>query len=295
MAAIADRAETAGAIRRSLRARDGLRLGALDWPAKDPGEAAPAPILCLPGLARTALDYVALAQRQRGARRVVALDYMGHGDSERPSAIARYGVAWAIRDLTDAMAALHLHRVVLVGTSFGGILGMVLGVLRPACLRGVVLNDIGPTMAPAGLEEVQGLIGRDPGFATEAEAVAFLRTAMPPMALDEAGWRGMARRTYAPGADGRLHPRWDTRIVQLIGGESQGVMNLWPAFGALAHVPLLLVHGEASALLSAATVRAMQAARPDMALVALPGVGHAPTLDEPDAAAALDRFLAARR
>lgn len=281
--------DTAGAIPRSLSSRDGLRLGALEWAA--PGERTP--VLCLPGISRTALDYVGLAARQRGARRVVALDHIGHGASERPAAMERYSVAWSVRDLTDAMAALHLHRVVLVGTSFGGILGMVLGVLRPASLAAVVLNDIGPELAPAGLDRVRDLIGRDPGFAEEAEAIAFLRANLPPMALDEAGWRAMARRTYARGEDGLLHPRWDTRIVQLFGGEAARLTGLWPAFGALAHVPALLVHAEASALLTAETVRAMRAARPDLDVVSLPGIGHAPTLDEPAAAAAIDRFLAA--
>jgi pimeloyl-ACP methyl ester carboxylesterase len=281
--------ETMGAVRRAIRSRDGLLLHALDWP----GNEARTPVLCLPGLSRTGLDYVALAQRQRGARRVVALDHVGHGGSERPADIARYRVDWALRDLSECLAALHLHRIVLVGTSFGGILGMVLGILRPACLAAVVLNDIGPELGQAGLEKVRALIGSDPGFTTEAEAIAFLRETMPPMALDEAGWRAMARRTYARGEDDRLHPRWDTRIVQLLGRETPASARLWPAFGALAHVPVLLVHGEASALLTAATVRAMLARRPDLTVVPVPGVGHAPTLEEPQAAAALDRFLAA--
>jgi len=285
----------AGALRRSLSSRDGLRLAALEWPGAWPAAEGRTPLLCLPGLSRTALDFVALAERQRGSRRVVALDHMGHGDSERPAAFARYGVAAAIRDLSDALAALHLHRVIVVGTSFGGILGMVLGILRPCCLAAVVLNDIGPDLPAAGLDEVRALIGQDPGFSTEEEAIAFLRERMPPMALDAAGWQGMARRTYARGEDGRLHPRWDTRIVRLLDAETAALGSLWPAFGALGHVPVLVVHGTESALLSDATVRAMQARRPDLEVASVPGVGHAPTLDEPEAAAALARFLDAVR
>lgn len=278
---------TEGAALRRFRARDGLMLSALDWP----GDPARLPLLCLPGISRTALDYVTFAARQQGARRVVALDHAGHGESERPAEIGRYGVIGSIRDVTDAMAALHLHRVVLVGTSYGGILGMVLGILRPTALGAVVLNDIGPRMEGGGLDTVHEFIGRDPALATEEEAVAFARGRMAPMALDAEGWRRMARRTYAPGEDGRLHPRWDIRIAQLFGQESRGVADLWPAFGALAHVPLLLVRGALSELLSDATVSAMLRARPDMDVVTVPEVGHSPTLDEPAAAAGLQGFL----
>jgi pimeloyl-ACP methyl ester carboxylesterase len=283
-------AAAAAPRRRDFRARDGLRLSALEWE----GPEGPAPLLCLPGVARTALDFGAVAARHARARRVVALDYAGHGESERPEDPARYGVDWALRDVADAVAALHLHRVVLIGTSFGGMLAMVLAVLRPTLLAAVALNDIGPRLEPGGLDGPLAVIGRDPAFAEEADAVAFLRSALPPLGLDEAGWRDMAARTYARGADGRLHPRWDTRIAGAVAAAAAdgAAMDLWPAFGALAHVPLLLVWGQESALLSANTVRLMREARPDMALATLPGIGHAPTLAEPAAAGALDRFLA---
>jgi pimeloyl-ACP methyl ester carboxylesterase len=276
--------------RRGFRARDGLRLSALEWE----GPEGRTPLLCLPGVARTAFDFGAVAARHARTRRVVALDYAGHGESERPEDAARYGVDWALRDVADAVAALHLHRVVLLGTSFGGMLAMILGVLRPTLLAAVVLNDIGPHLEPGGLDGPLAVIGRDPGFAEEAEAVAFLRSALPPLGLDEAGWRDMAARTYARGADGRLHPRWDTRIARAVADAARAgeAMSLWPAFGALAHVPLLLVWGQESALLSATTVRRMREARPEMAVATLPGIGHAPTLSEPAAAEALDRFLA---
>lgn len=279
--------DTKGALARRFRARDGLMLHALDWP----GDPARMPLLCLPGISRNALDFVALAARQQGARRVVALDHAGHGESARPEALARYGVLPALRDVMDTLAALHLHHVVLVGTSFGGILAMVLGVLRPTALGAVVLNDIGPRMTPRGLGTVQDMIGRDPALATEEEAVAFCQARMGPMRLDDDGWRRLAARSYARGADGRLHPRWDTRIVQLFGQESSAVADLWGPFGALAHARLLLVHGTESDLLSDATVQEMQLARPDMDVVTVPGVGHSPTLDEAEAVAGVQRFL----
>jgi pimeloyl-ACP methyl ester carboxylesterase len=280
-------------LRRSFSARDGLRLSALEWPGP-PGGGERLPLLCLPGVARTALDFLEIGARCAGARRVVALDYAGHGDSERAADPGRYRVPVALRDLLDAMAALHLHRVVLLGTSFGGILAMSLGVLRPACLAAVAMNDIGPRVEPAGLGVVREVIGRDPAFADMDEAVAFLRRTLPPLATDEAGWRDLAEKTYARGEDGKLHPRWDIRVVEALRTESPGATELWPLFGALAHVPLLLFWGQESKLLTASTVARMRELRPDMVVAGIPGIGHAPRLVEPLAVAALDRFLAAQ-
>ena len=203
-------------VRRSFSARDGLRLSALEWPGPPEGERR-LPLLCLPGLARTSLDFVEIGARYAGSRRVVALDYAGHGESERAADPGRYRVEVALRDVLDAMAALHLHRVVLLGTSFGGIVAMSLGVLRPGCLAAVAMNDIGPRLESAGLEVVREVIGRDPAFAELDEAAAYLRRLLPRLATDEAGWCSIADKTYARGEDGRLHPRWDIRIVEALG------------------------------------------------------------------------------
>lgn len=269
-------------------ARDGLRLGALEWA----GDATATPLLCLPGLSRTALDFGGVAARQAGRRRVVALDHAGHGLSDRAADPARYRVELALRDVLDAMAALHLHRVVVLGTSFGGILGMALSVLRPTGLAGLVLNDVGPRIEPAGTGFVRDFIGRDPGFSTAEQATEFLRGALPPLGLDDVGWRRMTDLTYARGEDGLLHPRWDTRLAERV-TEGAAPADLWGLFDGLAGVPLLLVWGQESNILSATTVQRMRQARPDMAVASLPGIGHSPTLEEPAAIAALDRFLAA--
>lgn len=274
-----------------ISARDGLGLSALEWP----GPAGRAPVLVLSGICRSALDAEALALRHAGRRRVVALDYAGHGESERAADPARYGPEPLIRDVMDAMAALHLHGVALVGTSFGGLCAMAIGAMRPAALAAVALNDIGPRIEPVGRDQVVELIGRDHAFADFETALAWLRAHHPPMPmLEEAGWRAFAARTYRQGEDGRWHPRWDIRVgLQAVGAAAGPPPDLWPFFAGLGRLPLMLVRGEASTLLSAATVARMQALRPDMAVVSLPGTGHAPTLEEAPAAAALDAFLEA--
>ena len=276
---------------RRVRARDGLGLSALEWP----GDETRTPLLLLTGICRTAWDYEGLAARHAGKRRVVALDYMGHGESDRAPEVSRYRPERAVGDVLDACAALHVSRAAVVGTSFGGILAMFLSVLRPTLLRGVVLNDIGPTIDPRGLQAVGGFAGYDPGAETIDEAVAYLRTIMPLIPLpNEDAWRHFAALTYKRGADGRLHPRWDTRIqgaMEAGGGE----LDLGPVFRGLRPIPAMLVWGEASEFLAADTVRAMIRDKPDLELVSLPGAGHAPTLTEPEIAEPLDRFLDAIR
>ena len=192
--------------------------------------------------------------------------------------------------MLDVCAALHLRDVVAIGTSFGGLLCMGLAAARPGLLRAVVLNDVGPEVGHDGADFVRRFVAKDPALPDLDAAAAYLRALLPPLSLtSDEDWREMARLTYAPGADGRWHPLWDTRIARLLGAP---VPDLWPLFGGLARRPLLLVHGEASTILLPATVARMRAERPDMAVVALPGIGHAPTLNEPVVVAALTDFLA---
>ncbi len=279
-----------------LSAWDGRPLAVLEWPGDGDTAAAP-PLLCLPGLVRTAGDFAVLAAGAGAGRRVVAIDYAGRGGSFRlppGAAVQRYGPEACLRDVMDVAAALHLHRAVAIGTSFGGLLAMGLALARPGLLAAVVLNDIGPEVGTAGAAFVRRFVATDPALPDLDTCAAYLRDLLPPLSLaDDAAWRAMAALTYAPGADGRWHPLWDTRIAALLDAPTP---DLWPLFHALAPVPLLLVHGAASDILSAETVGRMQAARREtgaaMRLVLVPGVGHAPTLAEPEVAGALAAFLA---
>lgn len=247
------------------------------------------PVVCLPGLVRTAGDFTWLAATISAGRRVIAVDYPGRGGSGRAAEVTRYAPEACARDVMDICAALHIHHAVLIGTSFGGLLAMGLATARPGLVRAVVLNDIGPDVGSDGADFVRNFVGSDPALESLEACVTLLRAALPPMSLNtDAGWRRMAELTYQPGADGRWHPVWDTRIARLLGGP---IPDLWSLFGALAHLPVLLVRGSVSNILLAGTVSRMQAAHPGMEVVTLPGIGHAPTLQEPPALAAIQRFL----
>ena len=276
-----------------ISARDGLGLYAEDW---KPPHGAPrrSALLCLPGVCRTGADFRRIAARHAPTRRVVMLDYAGRGGSDRASDPSRYRPQAAIADVLDAMAALHLDRPVVIGTSFGGLIAMVLAVIRPGALGGVVLNDIGPDIGGIGHAFVLDFLRHDPAAESLEACMELLRTTLPPQPeLDDKGWREFADLTYAKGEDGRFHPRWDTRLVdQAVGAGAGPRPDLWAFFGALAHVPLMLVHGEVSEILLPGTVARMRRERPDMLVVTLPGTGHAPTLTEAAAIAGMDAFLA---
>jgi pimeloyl-ACP methyl ester carboxylesterase len=276
------------ALTRRLRAWDGLALSVQEWGAQALHEGAATPLLCLPGLVRTAEDFAdfALTQPQR---RVISLDYPGRGRSGRAANVARYLPEECLRDVLDVCAALHLHRAVVVGTSFGGLLAMGIAALRPGLLAGVVMNDIGPEVGAAGGAFLRGFVGEDPALPSLAASAAHLRAKLPYLSLTtDEQWLRFAALTYIEGPDRRWHPHWDTRIERLL---TPPIRDLWPLFGALEGVRLLLVRGLHSNMLLAPTVARMQALRPDMLVAEVPAVGHAPTLAEPPAARAIAAFL----
>ena len=270
----------------TLSAWDGLALRVLIW---DGGDSAP-PVLCLPGLVRTAGDYAAVAPGLAACgRRVVSLDYMGRGGSGRSRDIQRYAPQACLRDVMDVCAALHLGRVSVIGASFGGLLAMGLAAARPAMLRSVVLNDIGPDIGGEGEDFVRRFVALDPALESVEACAAYLKQHLPPLSLHtEEAWRTMVALTYEQGADGRFHPVWDTAIAGLLTGPRP---DLWPLFGALSGVPVLLVRGGVSTLLSEETAAAMAARHPRLTRVTVPDVGHAPTLAEDAVHDALMTFL----
>jgi len=269
-----------------ISAWDGLKLHITEWRG---GDALP-PALCLPGIIRTGADFETLAPAIAPGRRVIAIDYAGRGDSGRSRDVARYAPEPCLRDVMDACAALHIHDAVVIGTSFGGLLAMGLAAARPSLVRAAILNDIGPDIGSEGADFVRDFVGNDPALESLEAVVAFLQARLPPLSLDtDAAWRRMAELTYKAGPDGRFHPLWDTRIAQLL---NRPPPDLWPLFGALSAVPVLLVRGAVSNILLSGTVTRMQADHPHLTVVTLPGIGHAPILTEPPALGAIQTFLA---
>lgn len=279
---------------RFFEAPDGLRLHARDYGR--PETDAPT-VLCLPGLARTTADFDALARHlvaSDPARRVLALDYRGRGLSARDPDPANYDVPVELGDILAVLDALGVSEAVLVGTSRGGLHTMVLAAVRPSLIRGAVLNDIGPVVEASGLARIRGYIGKLRQPTSWEDAVAILRAiaATQFTGLSDADWLAYAEATFEEDG-GTFCTRYDPALMDNLAKlDLDAVPTLWPQFEALGGVPVLVIRGENSELLSPATAAAMTARLPDCTLLTVPGQGHAPLLTDLPTMGAVDRFVA---
>ena len=257
------------------------------------GPAAPA-VLCLPGLTRNSRDFERLAPHLATRYRVICPDLRGRGLSQRDSHWRNYHPRVYLQDLQRLMEVLKLTRVGIIGTSLGGLLAMLLAAGAPRAVTGIVLNDIGPEADPRGIERIRGYTGKLPPVRTWAEAVAQFRAvngaAWPD--LSEEQWSVVTRRSYREDASGTPVFDSDPLIGEAIRAAPAAPPDLWPLFAQIRAVPMLLIRGALSDLLSAAIVERMQRAKPDLESLTAEQRGHAPLLDEPGVVPAIERFLA---
>jgi len=279
-----------------ITAPDGLKLHAC---CHGPRGAGALPVVCLPGLARTTADFDELAAGLMSAnpnRRVVALDYRGRGRSDHDRNPDNYSLAVELGDVLAVVTALDIGRAIVVGTSRGGILSMLLAAVRPALLAGVVLNDIGPVIEPKGLLRIKSYVGKLPpprNFEEGADILRRLFDAQFPK-LDGHAWLAAARRTWQE-RDGRLMPTYDVQLARTLENIDieRPLPALWKEFDALRAVPLMVIRGANSDVLSEETVAAMRARRTEMETVVVPDQGHAPLIAEPDVILRIAGFVAA--
>jgi pimeloyl-ACP methyl ester carboxylesterase len=255
------------------------------------------PVVCLPGLARTTADFDALASALSGGdpnRQVVAVDYRGRGRSDYDRNPENYALAVELADLLAVLTALDIGRAVFVGTSRGGILTMLLATARPAAIAAAVLNDIGPVIEPKGLVRIKSYVGKLPPPTNYEEGAEILRRLFDAQfpKLDGDDWVRAARRTWQE-RDGRLVPTYDTQLARTLDGMDleRPLPALWKEFDALANVPLMIIRGANSDLLSEATVAAMQERRTSTEILVVPDQGHAPLLMEPDVIRRITTFV----
>ena len=272
---------------RRFSAPDGLSLAFRDYgDPLSPG----IPLLCLSGLARNAKDFAHFAERQAARRRVVCLDMRGRGRSAYDPKWENYRPEVYLRDVAALLAAANLHHFVVCGTSMGGLLAMGLAVTNPTALAGVIFNDVGPAVQTQAIGRIRDLIARNDALPNWDAAVAKVKEVHADLNYDaEWKWRRLAEASYHEDEDGKLRVEWDTNIARTLGGQ---IPDLWPFFRAIKRLPALAIRGENSPVLSAETFAAMLAEKPDLIQVTVPGTGHAPALDEPEAEQAIDDFLA---
>ena len=250
------------------------------------------PVLCLPGLTRNSKDFHGVARRLAGTRRVLAVDIRGRGRSEYDPVWQNYHPATYVGDVRNLLAALGIEGVFIVGTSMGGILAMAMGAAAPTSLRGALLNDVGPDVAAEGLAPIIAYLEQGRTFEDWQDVIGHLRAFFPDLpAGSEREWMAIAKASYVVRDDGRIVQDWDPNIVKPLRGIDTAEIDLWPYFRSLARFPLVGVRGEKSDVLTEDTFRAMREAVPLMAAVTVEGVGHAPTLAEPEVVEALETAL----
>jgi len=276
---------------RFFTAKDGLRLHMRDWGAPTGA----LPVVCLPGLSRTAADFDVLAARLAATRRVMALDYRGRGLSDRDPDWKHYDLFVENIDILTVLEAAGVEAAIFVGTSRGGLHTMLLTGTRPQILRGVVLNDIGPVLEKEGLRRIQSYVGKLPTPTSWAEAVGIAKGIMAARftGLSEADWEAYAQLTFEETASG-FTTRYDPAIMLAFGQMDleKPIPALWPQFEALAPVPVLAIRGENSDLLSPETLTEMASRHPNFEALTVPGQGHAPLLMDEPTLARIEAFVA---
>ena len=278
-----------------VTAPDGLRLHVRCYGR---ASAAGIPVVCLPGLARTAADFDALAtELSRDGphpRRVIALDYRGRGLSQYDRDPANYSLPVELADVLAVVTALEAFPAVFIGTSRGGILTMLLAAVRPSAIAGAVLNDIGPVIEPQGLMRIKSYVGKMPEPRTFEEGSEILRrlfqSQFPRLGPDD--WLAGARRVFKE-ENGRLVTTYDPKLATALAGVDleRPIPDLWKEFDALASVPVMIIRGANSDILSAHTIEAMRTRHPALETMEVPEQGHAPLLAEVNTIARIDAFV----
>ena len=220
----------------------------------------------------------------------------GRGDSDYAKDSGSYNPLQYASDVAALLEQKHIERAVFVGTSLGGLVTMLLAMQMPQKLAAVILNDIGPVIEADGLAKIRDYVGQGGSFPTWMHAARALREGSqaiyPAYALSD--WLTMAKRLMCVSGNGRITFDYDMKIADpiLAADADTPAPDMWPAFAALGGRPVLTLRGELSDLLSVETFSKMQAQLPDMAAVTVPGVGHVPTLAEPEAQSAIAKLLA---
>jgi pimeloyl-ACP methyl ester carboxylesterase len=271
---------------------DGLTLHYRNYPGPDGGEKLP--VLCMHGLTRNARDFASLAESLAPTRRVIVTEMRGRGMSDYAPDSDTYTPLVYVQDVEKLLEEQGITRFAVIGTSMGGLMTMLMAAGKPGRMSAVVMNDIGPEVQTAGLARISGYVGQGRSYPTWVHAARGLQeahgAAFPGFDLDQ--WLEMAKRTMVVSQNGRIVFDYDMAIAEPFAKPGNAApANLWAAFDALAGVPMLLVRGGLSDLISAETVTQMGEKNPAMRTVTVPGVGHAPTLDEPEVRDAIHALL----
>lgn len=268
---------------------DGLTLFYRDYGAANPG----LPIVCLPGITRNSRDFEDIAAHLSSSYRVLATDFRGRGFSDYDPKWQNYHPLTYVNDVVALLDHAQLDKVILLGTSLGGLVSTILASQHSARVAAAIINDIGPEIAAAGLERIKSYIGRAPAVRNWDDAVVQAREtyghAMP--GLSESEWQRLVRRGYREDKFGVPRLDMDPMVGVAARKIGAGLDDPWELFNGFANKPLLLIQGALSDILTDDIVDRMRARKPDMQHIKVANRGHPPLLDEPECIDAIDTFL----
>lgn len=251
------------------------------------------PLLCLSGLTRNSTDFSYVAPYLDGTR-LITLDYRGRGASAWAKDWQTYSIPVEARDVLELLAHLGLEEVAILGTSRGGLIAMALAAIAKERLLGVCLNDIGPEISEEGMDDIKTYLGEKPAAATLQDAAEMRASLMPGFDnVPEGRWEDEVALHYVETDEG-LEINYDPKLRDaVLAAAEQPLPDLWPLFEALRGLPVALIRGTNSNLLTMETTQEMQKRLPEMIFANVPDRGHVPFLDEPESLDALNEWLGA--
>ena len=268
-------------------------------------------VVCLPGLSRNSSDFHELASYLVPGFRVLCLDFRGRGQSARDPKWRNYHPGSYARDVWAMLDHEGVDKCILVGTSLGGLVAMIMASQKPERLKAIVLNDIGPEADPVGYARILASVSQSREVESWQQAAERCKQVYGPAfpGVPDGYWDGFAHKTYRQGEDGKPEFAADTNIylafaksarirsiltrlrkLRLLYSVAGVPIEPWDAFKAVS-MPCLVIRGEISDILSEVIIDRMCLVKPDLKRVTIAGRGHAPMLDEPDSQEAIDKFL----
>jgi pimeloyl-ACP methyl ester carboxylesterase len=253
------------------------------------------PVLCLAGLTRNVRDFDFVKPHLTGYR-MIAMDYRGRGLSEFDPNYANYNVMREGQDAVELLAHLGLDKVTILGTSRGGMIAMGLAAMQKDKVAGIILNDIGPEISAAGVDRIMDYVGKPPMVKTLADAAAALEMILGPdfPGIAKDVWYTLAKAQFVEVENGLAHnydvALRDALIEQAAAGPAP---DLWPMFAMLTSMPMGVIRGSNSDILTAETLTKMHDTNPNMISATIPDRGHVPLLDEPQSVDIINRIMKA--
>jgi pimeloyl-ACP methyl ester carboxylesterase len=271
---------------------DGLKLYARDYNRESQSGMT---VLCLHGLTRNSADFESIADVLSEQHRVISVDQRGRGLSQWDNDASHYAPPVYVQDMWALLDHLNIKSVLVLGTSLGGLMGMMMAAEKPDRIQGLIINDVGPEVAPEGLARIMSYVGKGKPVHSWDDAVEqtrFMNQSCFPDYTDEQ-WRAMAQRIYRENDQEVPVLAYDPAIAAPIEASEEAAVppDLWPLFGLLKSVSVMAIRGALSDILSQDCFAKMQQVLPEMVAVEIPGVGHAPMLDEAESVKAIVNFM----